>query len=211
MDSRGLDLTMSAVFLSASVPVPERGTYFERTNPHLIQIAVREFVTTVLGRKLLVWGGHPAITPMVWAICEDLGVSYSEAAVLYQSRFFVDQFPAENVGFKNVRLIDADPAGRPESLATMRRRMLEDTEIDAAVFIGGMEGIFEEYALLMELRPRVRVLPVAAPGGAAGDLAARIMPGNQDLDTLDFAQLFATFLDIAPDAPRSLGVEIGRQ
>ena len=196
---------MSAVFLSASVPVLGRGTFFERTNPHLIQLAVREFVTTVLGRKLLVWGGHPAITPMVWAICEDLGVSYAEAAVLYQSRFFEDQFPVENALFKNVRFTDADPAGRPESLATMRRQMFQDTEFDAAVFIGGMEGIFDEYAMLIEFQPKVHILPVAAPGGAAGDLAAKIMPGNQDLKTLDFSQLFATFLSIAPSAPRSLG------
>ena len=207
MGSRGLGLTMGAVFLSASVPVPRRGTYFERTNPQLIQFAVREFVTTVLGRKLLVWGGHPAITPMVWRICEDLGVRYSEATVLYQSRFFEDQFPVENARFKNVRLIDAHAAGRAESLAAMRRQMFEDTTFDAAVFIGGMEGIFEEYAKFVELQPKARIVPVAAPGGAAGDLAAEIMPENQDLKTLDFAQLFATFLSIAPNAPRGLGAK----
>ena len=142
---------------------------------------------------------------MVWAICEDLGVNYAETAVLYQSRFFEDEFPAENARFKNVRLIDADPAGRTQSLAAMRRRMFQDTKIDAAVFIGGMEGIFEEFSMLVELQPKTRILPVAAPGGAAGDLAAQMMPGNQDLETLDFAQLFRTFLSIAPDAPRLLG------
>ena len=37
----------------------------------------------------------------------------------------------ENALFKNVRFTDADPAGRPESLATMRRQMFQDTEFDA--------------------------------------------------------------------------------
>ena len=83
---------MNAVFLSASVPVPGRGNYYETANPFLIQTAVREFVTTALGRRLVVWGGHPAITPMVWAVCEDLGVEFAKAVVLYQSSFFKDIF-----------------------------------------------------------------------------------------------------------------------
>jgi hypothetical protein len=70
---------MTAVFLSASVPVMGRGNFYETADPFLIQSAVREFVTAVLGRRLIVWGGHPAITPMVWAVCEDLGVSFGVA------------------------------------------------------------------------------------------------------------------------------------
>src|SRR6266446_10878583 len=98
---------MNAVFLSASVPVPGRGNYYETANPFLIQTAVREFVTTALGRRLVVWGGHPAITPMVWAVCEDLGVEFAKAVVLYQSSFFKDIFPEENQRFGNVVYVDA--------------------------------------------------------------------------------------------------------
>ena len=72
---------MSAIFLSASVPILGRGIYHETANPFLIQSAVREFVTVALGRRLIVWGGHPAITPMVWAVCEDLGVEFSQSVV----------------------------------------------------------------------------------------------------------------------------------
>lgn len=84
---------MSTIFLSASVPVVGRGNYFESADPFLIQMAVRELLTLALGRRRIVWGGHPAITPMVWAVCEDLGVPYSNAVVLYQSRFFEEIFP----------------------------------------------------------------------------------------------------------------------
>ena len=84
---------MNAIFLSASVPVIGRGTYFQTADPFLIQLAVRELMTLALGRRRIIWGGHPAITPMVWAVCEDLGVNYSDAVVLYQSRFFEELFP----------------------------------------------------------------------------------------------------------------------
>jgi hypothetical protein len=44
---------MSAIFLSASVPLVGRGSYHETANPFLIQCAVRELVITVIrqGRK----------------------------------------------------------------------------------------------------------------------------------------------------------------
>ena len=43
---------MSAIFLSASVPILGRGTYHETADPFLIQSAVREFVTFAVGRAL---------------------------------------------------------------------------------------------------------------------------------------------------------------
>jgi hypothetical protein len=98
---------MNAIFLSASVPVIGRGNFYESADPFLIQSAVRKLVTVVLGRRLLVWGGHPAITPMVWAVCEDLGVDFAKAVVLYQSRYFAEVFPEENSCFGNVEYIDA--------------------------------------------------------------------------------------------------------
>ncbi len=64
---------MGSIFLSASVPIEGRGNFYETANPFLIQFAVREFLTVCLGRRHIVWGGHPAITPMVWSVCEDLG------------------------------------------------------------------------------------------------------------------------------------------
>src|SRR5688572_23104777 len=109
---------MSAIFLSASIPEAGRGKYHENADPFLIQFAVREFLTASLGRRLVVWGGHPAITPMVWAVCEDLGVEYSIAVVLYQSRFFEEDFPEENARFANVKYTEA-AGDRENSLHVM--------------------------------------------------------------------------------------------
>lgn len=107
---------MKKIFLSASIPVQSRGDYFESANPFLIQFAVRELLTVCLGRLQIVWGGHPAITPMIWAICEDIGVEYANAVILYQSKFFDEQYPEENKHFNNVIYVDSVDGDRNKSL-----------------------------------------------------------------------------------------------
>ncbi|MDB5870639.1 MAG: hypothetical protein JWQ07_81 [Ramlibacter sp.] len=189
---------MKRVFLSASVPLLDRGNFHESANPFLIQFAVRELLTVCLGRRLIVWGGHPAITPMVWAVCEDLGVEYSAAVKLYQSRFFEDAFPEENQRFRNVVYVGAVARDRERSLERMRRRMLTGP-FSAGVFIGGMEGIFDEYELFRKLNPSARVIALRAPGGAALQLARRIKQKN---DGIDFARMFYKKLSVAIDEQR---------
>lgn len=182
---------MSAVFLSASVPVVGRGNYFETADPFLIQCAVREFVMSVIRDWRIVWGGHPAITPMIWTICQDLNIDYSNSVILYQSRFFEDRFPEENSHFGNVIFVDEVPGDREASLLLMREEMLSRQDLSAAVFIGGMEGIDAEYSLFRRFHPTATVVPVPAPGGAALQLAVKI--GSFDEDALldvDFARLF---------------------
>lgn len=182
---------MSAIFLSASVPLVGRGSYHETANPFLIQCAVRELVIAVIRQHKIVWGGHPAITPMIWSICEDLGVDYSGAVVLYQSRFFEDRYPEENDRFRNVVFTDAIPEDRDASLLLMRERMLSRDDLVAGVFIGGMEGVEVEHEIFRRLHPAAKILSVPSPGGAALNLAKEQGSfTNEELADVDFAQLF---------------------
>lgn len=69
--------------------------------------------------------------------------------------------------------------------------MLAKFPLVAAVFIGGMEGVEAELAIFQKTHPNSPVVPVASPGGAARDIAARIAGGNLvDLEDVDFARLF---------------------
>lgn len=181
---------MSAIFLSASVPVIGREPYFGTANPFLIQTAVRELVVAVIRTHRIVWGGHPSITPMVWNICNDLGVSYSESVILYQSKFFEDTFPVENEHFGNIIFTDAVARDRDASLTTMRRKMISREDLVAAVFIGGMEGAEDEFAIFREYHPSACVVPVPASGGAALNLAKRLNMEGDALQDVDFASLF---------------------
>ena len=146
---------MSAFFLSASVPHGGRERAHEPADPDLIQRAVRELVFTMIDRKRIVWGGHPTITPMMWTICKELGATYAESVVLYQSRFFEGHFPEDNKHFPNVVYVDAVPGDREASLLRMREAMLAREDLTAAAFIGGMEGVDAEFALFRRFHPRV--------------------------------------------------------
>jgi hypothetical protein len=186
------------LFLSASIPKPGQGDYHLTANPFLIQFAVRELLTVCLGRRMLVWGGHPAITPMVWAVCEGLGIEYAKAVTLYQSKLFTDYFPAENAQFGNTVLVDAVEDDPEKSLHKMRVEMLSGP-FDAAVFIGGMDGVVAESVMFQNMHPTAKVLALRSPGGAALSLADQL---GQVGDRIDFARMFHEELAIASTEKR---------
>ena len=192
---------MREVFLSASVPEPGRPDFDETANPFLIQFAVREFVTVCLGRRRIIWGGHPSITPMVHAVCSEFGMDFDAPVMLYQSEYFRNRFPETNDYFDPVITPEVD-GNKDASLTLMRRAMLS-RPMEAAIFIGGMEGIFEEYDLCHQLQPDARVIALAAPGGAARQLAERLPNYDQAL-RVDFSRLFYQYLGIQTDEPREL-------
>jgi SLOG cluster3 family len=111
-----------AIFLSAGVPDPKRGPEFAKTADTVaITAAVCALVHVTLGRRLLVWGGQPAITPMIWVVAEGLGLQYGSWVKLYQSRYFKDEFPEDNVRFQNVTFIDDVERDREKSLRARYR------------------------------------------------------------------------------------------
>ncbi|MDN7631634.1 hypothetical protein [Burkholderia cenocepacia] len=193
---------MDAIFLSASIPKPGR-EYYGTADPLLIHAAVRALVILLLGRRHIVWGGHPSITPMVSAACVGLGVPYESVVTLYQSRLFQKSFPIENSRFGNLVLIDAE-ADMSTSLEALRRRMLGDFKYEAAVFIGGMNGILDEHNMFRAMHPNATVLVVPRPGGAAEDLAKSKYgyDASTDLSPTNFTQLYIDRLGVSPTEPR---------
>ena len=188
-----------AIFLSASVPDPRRGPEYAATADTVaITAAVSALTYVVLGRRPLVWGGHPAITPMIVLVAQELGVDYGQWVRLYQSRFFEEEFPEDNAQFQNVTYVDAVANERQKSLRAMRNLMFSQNAFGAAVFIGGMEGIIDEYELFRSLQPNAAVVPVASTGGAALRVAEKVGYMSPDLwDELDYVALFHRFLGIS--------------
>lgn len=191
---------MGAVFLSASVPIPGRAPFDQDCEPQMIQSAVSALATVALGRKTIVWGGHPAITPMLWASAQDLGVQYATAVRLFQTKFIPkEDFPEENKHFANVTYVNAVDGDLAKSLSAMRTAMLQSAEFDAAVFIGGMEGVIDEHALFSYMHPKAKCIVIEVTGGAARRLAATLnytVPA--DIGPLDFMSLFYRELAISP-------------
>jgi hypothetical protein len=187
-----------AIFLSASVPDPRRAPHYAATADTVsITAAVSALVYVTLGRRPLIWGGHPAITPMIWIVAQDLGLDYARWVKLYQSAFFEDEFPEENAHFGNVVFTESVAQDREKSLRVMREHMFNENRFDAAVFIGGMEGIRDEFDLLCQVQPEVRMVPVASTGGAAAELIKRDGAAQDLWSELDYVGLFHRHLGIS--------------
>ena len=79
---------MGAIFLSAKrfQFLGEADYYKDCKPPFLIQYAVRETRPIAVIRECrIIWGGHPAITPMVLGrFCRDMGVDARDRVTLYQ-------------------------------------------------------------------------------------------------------------------------------
>jgi hypothetical protein len=188
-----------AIFMSAGVPDVKRGPQYAKTADTVaITAAVTGLVHVVLGRRLLVWGGQPAITPMVWVVAESLGLDYGSWVRLYQSRYFRDDFPEDNERFQNVTYTDDVAGDREKSLLAMRLRMFREHKFSAAVFIGGMGGILDEFELFRELQPAAATLPIASTGGAVLAISERLPKLDRDLtDDLDYVAVFHRHLAIS--------------
>ena len=82
------------IFLSASIPLPERDPQFIETADIIaIRDSVIALATTVLPYHRIVWGGHPSITPLINYVMSKLNLDIQGHVTLYQSRFFEKFFP----------------------------------------------------------------------------------------------------------------------
>lgn len=199
------------IFLSASIPDPKRAPEFaESSNSVAITSAVRALIHVTLGRRVLVWGGHPAITPMIKVVAEEMGVDYGRWVKLYQSLYFKEQFPQDNELFKNVIYTENIENNLEKSLLHMRERMFTENSFKAAVFIGGMGGIIDEFNLFNKFQPNKDIIPVLSTGGATLKVAELM---NKKLDSelynkLDYVQLFHNRLGVSTQEDRFLSPDV---
>ncbi len=191
-----------AIFLSAGVPDPNKSHFMGEADPAAISAVVSALLYVTLGRRKLVWGGHPSITPMVWAYAEALEIDYGAWVKLYQSGFFKDDFPEETAKFDNVVITPKIEGDVTASLAVMRHQMLNETKFGAAIFVGGMGGIMDEYARFKELAPQAAILPIMSAGGAARILGEQLVADAAFAQQLDYVALLHERLEIDPNERR---------
>ena len=168
------------VFLSASIPNKSKDKdpkYAETADVIAIRDAVLALTSVLLTNKCrLIWGGHPSITRLVAQVLHHYGEDANKHVTLYQSRYFEQFFPLENEEVAHI-IFTNDKGNREDSLLEMRERMLGDNDFDAAFFIGGMEGVEEEFKLFRDIHPKVKVFPIASTGAAA----KFIYEGNKEM------------------------------
>lgn len=180
---------LNNIFLSASIPNPDRDKkYFETADIVAIRDSVRALATVVVPKAKLVWGGHPSITPLIKYVMEKMEFDCNSHMVLYQSEFFRDKFPDDNYAFENVKYMGKG-IDRDESLSRMRTKMFTENEFSAGIFIGGMDGVIEEYRMFNEFHPKTQLLPIASTGGAAKIIYDEIYPHSNKRLVDDYAYM----------------------
>lgn len=158
---------MIDVFLSASVPLPQRDRlFFETADILAIREAIKALVEVVLPVGRITCGGHPAITPLLALFVREARLE-SKGITIFQSALFTGKMPPEISDFVDVRIVPAVGSDRKASLTAMREAMLASRNFATAVIIGGMEGVFEELDIFLRRQPRAPVLPLASTGAAA--------------------------------------------
>ncbi len=170
-----VNLAGARVFLSASFPAGSRGERYRPYDPAEIADAVTALVRALfIAGGSVVFGGHPTITPLVLYVATEHGVR--DRVAVYQSSWFKDDVPSETIRLQSLgfgRIVWTQRgADLRTSLEVMRARMFQETNPRAGIFIGGMEGIEEEWKAFRRLLPGSPRLCLQAPGGAAGRLAS---------------------------------------
>ena len=186
------------IFLSASIPLPSRDAkYIETADIIAIRDAVIALTTVVLPHHRIIWGGHPSITPLIYYVMEKLDMNIQEHVKLYQSLWFKDIFPPDNNKFENIVFTKKEDS-IPASIKLLREQMFLENEFSAAVFIGGMDGIEDEYRMFKEYHPEALLLPIASTGAATKLVYENLFPQNLKNTRLEkdygYMSLFQKFL-----------------
>lgn len=191
---------MKNIFLSAGVPTMDRSLkYYDTADVISIRDSVIALASTVLAANgyHLIWGGQPAITPLIALVLERYNLKMSNKVTLYQSFEYEKFFPKANSNVGHI--VYTEKMENPEaSLLLMRQKMIRDNDYVAAVFIGGMEGVEKEYFLFKEFHPDVLCLPIASTGAAA-KILYNMNPHEFDerlMSELSYTSLFKELLKL---------------
>ena len=170
---------LSNIFLSASIPAIGE-PFYDTTDVIAIRDSVKALATVVLPKAHLIWGGHPAITPLIRNVFLAINseINIKKHVTLYQSEYFVEDFPKENDTFEELIITPQvkvkNEKSFPKSLTKMRKQMISENEFKAAIFIGGKQGIIDEYRMFKKYHPTALVLPIASTGGATKKIYDKI-------------------------------------
>lgn len=150
------------IFLSASIP--DRDPYVRDSDPIAIREAVLALVAVTVRERRLVFGGHPAISPLVEHAARSLNAV--DNVDIFQSEWYRNVIPPEARAFRNLKWTQSG-INSDDSLDIMRQQMIRSQPFCAAVFIGGMEGILDECRIFKLIHSSAKLFPIASTKGAS--------------------------------------------
>lgn len=186
------------IFLSAGIPsqtpIPGR-EFFGKGNIPAIREAVMAFTKVCMDYKIpICFGGHQAISPLVYEIAKDYGDQFSKNVLIYQSEWFKGKTPQE-VSYYDRLIWTHKEKDIPSSVDRMRHEMFSNKFV-CGIFIGGMDGIISEAKEFHESNPYADMIVVPNTGGAAQVLEERTKLTFQRVpDTFAYVAEFKKILE----------------
>ncbi|HAU86092.1 MAG TPA: hypothetical protein DCW90_11530 [Lachnospiraceae bacterium] len=163
------------IFLSAGIPTPTPivgREFFGKGNVPAIREAVMAFTKVCMEYHIpICFGGHPAISPLVYDIAKDYGNDFSKNVLIYQSEKFRGKTPKE-VSYYDRLKWTPEAIDIPLSVSAMRDEMFKNS-FSCGVFIGGMDGIIDEAKRFRVANPKSDMIVVPNTGGASKVLSER--------------------------------------
>lgn len=189
------ELLGKKIVLSASFPQDKsivwEDKYSSSINPQLIAQCVKALLRSVFCRQgTIVFGGHPAITPYVLEVSRSFTHKDSDCKFvhIYQSKDFEHLYTDEARILKSLPhvVFIETPRGKDmkDSLKKMRTQMFTDEANAFAVFVGGKDGIIDEFDLFHQLNPQCKLYPIGTSGGAAKRLLDNASPEDSRIKVL---------------------------
>lgn len=169
---KAVNRVCSTIFLSASVP--NRKLEYYEVDVSSVSAAVISMIKILSPNHRIVFGGHPEINPFVLKTARALNTL--DNIVIYQSDYFdkaqiKDANKPGNIIYTPAEHSNNNASDRAQSLEKMRQIMMQEP-IRAAIFVGGMEGVESEYALVQG-KGEIYKYILGSTGGASKILAAR--------------------------------------
>jgi len=187
---------ITKIFLSASIPYQDE-PFYNSTDVIAVRDSIKALATVIIPKTQLIWGGHPAITPLIKEVYEKTNSpNIKDHVTIYQSRWFEGKYPKDNEIFGNIIYTEKRET-LEESLSIMRKEMFEN-DFSVGIFIGGKQGIIDEFEKFKIAFPEALILPVASTGGATKKVYEDYITKHEFNDQLraDYAymSLFKTLL-----------------
>lgn len=187
------------IFLSAGIPNPtpiRDREYFGKGNVPAIREAVMAFTKVCMEYHIpICFGGHPAISPLVYEIAKEYGDEFSKNVLIYQSEWFIGKTPKEVSYYERLKWT-SKAKDIQSSVSMMRDKMFENKFI-CGVFIGGMDGIIDEAVRFHVANPNAHMISVPNTGGATAKLKEKTEFKFIEIpDTYAYVSEFRTLLKI---------------
>lgn len=145
---------------------------------YVIQRAITSLINVFIPHSVIVFGGHPFISPFVLEIAEQYKLKKN--ITIYQSKYFEDKVEDIIKNQKNkldIRWTEKKNKqgidDKALSLQEMREKMISEN-FDAAFFVGGMDGVKDEYDIFKRKYADKPAFVLPTTGGAAKKIHERL-------------------------------------